>query len=176
MVRKVFVFFLLISSLFASQAPDFIGKVMNEVMEVHVQHKAMTPKLLRRSIKVAIDQFDSHRTYLLQEEVNAILDIDQAFLEQLLTDYKHKKFTTFKKIYQIFAKSILRARAARKEIIAYIPGEGHNLQEHSMVMIRGGRVKDLPGVRYHVIRGTLDTQGVKDRKQNRSKYGAKRPK
>ena len=62
------------------------------------------------------------------------------------------------------------------EITAYIPGEGHNLQEHSVVMIRGGRVKDLPGVRYHIIRGTLDTQGVKDRKQRRSKYGAKRPK
>ena len=62
------------------------------------------------------------------------------------------------------------------EVIGYIPGEGHNLQEHSVVMIRGGRVKDLPGVRYHIIRGTLDTQGVKDRKQRRSKYGAKRPK
>ena len=62
------------------------------------------------------------------------------------------------------------------EVSAYIPGEGHNLQEHSVVMIRGGRVKDLPGVRYHIIRGTLDTQGVQDRKQNRSKYGAKRPK
>ena len=62
------------------------------------------------------------------------------------------------------------------EVIGYIPGEGHNLQEHSVVMIRGGRVKDLPGVRYHNIRGTLDTQGVKDRRQRRSKYGAKRPK
>src|SRR6201991_257962 len=62
------------------------------------------------------------------------------------------------------------------EVISYIPGEGHNLQEHSAVMIRGGRVKDLPGVRYHIIRGTLDTQGVKNRKQRRSKYGAKRPK
>ena len=62
------------------------------------------------------------------------------------------------------------------EVIGYIPGEGHNLQEHSVVMIRGGRVKDLPGVRYHIIRGSLDTQGVKDRKQSRSKYGAKRPK
>ena len=63
-----------------------------------------------------------------------------------------------------------------QEVSAYIPGEGHNLQEHSVVMIRGGRVKDLPGVRYHVIRGTLDTQGVADRRQRRSKYGAKRPK
>lgn len=62
------------------------------------------------------------------------------------------------------------------EVFGYIPGEGHNLQEHSVVMIRGGRVKDLPGVRYHIIRGTLDTQGVKDRKQSRSLYGAKRPK
>jgi len=62
------------------------------------------------------------------------------------------------------------------EVTAYIPGEGHNLQEHSIVLIRGGRVKDLPGVRYHVIRGTLDTAGVSDRRQSRSKYGAKRPK
>ena len=62
------------------------------------------------------------------------------------------------------------------EVSAYIPGEGHNLQEHSVVMIRGGRVKDLPGVRYHIIRGTLDTQGVANRRQARSKYGAKRPK
>ena len=62
------------------------------------------------------------------------------------------------------------------EVIGYIPGEGHNLQEHSVVLIRGGRVKDLPGVRYHIIRGTLDTQGVGDRRQRRSKYGAKRPK
>ena len=62
------------------------------------------------------------------------------------------------------------------EVTSYIPGEGHNLQEHSVVMIRGGRVKDLPGVRYHIIRGSLDTQGVKDRRQRRSKYGAKRPK
>jgi small subunit ribosomal protein S12 len=62
------------------------------------------------------------------------------------------------------------------EVISYIPGVGHNLQEHSVVLIRGGRVKDLPGVRYHIIRGTLDTQGVANRKQSRSKYGAKAPK
>ncbi len=63
-----------------------------------------------------------------------------------------------------------------QEVSAYIPGEGHNLQEHSVVLIRGGRVKDLPGVRYHILRGTLDTQGVSARKQRRSLYGAKRPK
>ena len=62
------------------------------------------------------------------------------------------------------------------EVVSYIPGEGHNLQEHSVVLIRGGRVKDLPGVRYHILRGVLDTQGVKDRKQRRSVYGTKRPK
>ena len=63
-----------------------------------------------------------------------------------------------------------------QEVTSYIPGEGHNLQEHSVVLIRGGRVKDLPGVRYHIIRGTLDTQGLEKRRQSRSKYGAKRPK
>jgi small subunit ribosomal protein S12 len=62
------------------------------------------------------------------------------------------------------------------EVTSYIPGEGHNLQEHSSVLIRGGRVKDLPGVRYHIVRGTLDSQGVNERRQSRSKYGAKRPK
>ena len=62
------------------------------------------------------------------------------------------------------------------EVIAYIPGEGHNLQEHSIVLVRGGRVKDLPGVKYHIVRGALDTAGVNDRRQSRSKYGAKRPK
>ena len=62
------------------------------------------------------------------------------------------------------------------EVTSYIPGVGHNLQEHSVVLIRGGRVKDLPGVRYHILRGVLDTQGVADRRQRRSKYGAKRPK
>ena len=74
-------------------------------------------------------------------------------------------------------RKIARVRLTNgMEVTAYIPGVGHNLQEHSIVMIRGGRVKDLPGVRYHIVRGSLDTQGVKDRKQSRSKYGAKRPK
>ncbi|HET6262267.1 MAG TPA: 30S ribosomal protein S12 [Chloroflexia bacterium] len=73
-------------------------------------------------------------------------------------------------------RKIARVRLSNgMEVTAYIPGEGHNLQEHSVVLIRGGRVKDLPGVRYHIIRGTLDSQGVKDRKRGRSKYGAKNP-
>ena len=74
-------------------------------------------------------------------------------------------------------RKIARVRLSNgTEVTAYIPGEGHNLQEHSVVLIRGGRVKDLPGVRYHILRGVLDTQGVKNRKQRRSHYGAKRPK
>ena len=74
-------------------------------------------------------------------------------------------------------RKVAKVRLTNKiEVIAYIPGEGHNLQEHSIVLIRGGRVKDLPGVRYHIVRGSLDTAGVKDRKQSRSKYGTKRAK
>ena len=74
-------------------------------------------------------------------------------------------------------RKIARVRLSNgKEVTVYIPGEGHNLQEHSIVMVRGGRVKDLPGVRYHIVRGVYDCQGVTDRKQSRSKYGAKRPK
>jgi len=74
-------------------------------------------------------------------------------------------------------RKVARVRLTNKiEVTAYIPGEGHNLQEHSIVLIRGGRVKDLPGVRYHIVRGTMDTSGVADRTQRRSKYGTKRPK
>ena len=86
-------------------------------------------------------------------------------------------YTTTPKKPNSAMRKVARVRLTNgNEVNAYIPGEGHNLQEHSVVMIRGGRVKDLPGVRYHVIRGTLDTQGVADRRQRRSKYGAKRPK
>ncbi|GAB4320506.1 MAG: 30S ribosomal protein S12 [Candidatus Zixiibacteriota bacterium] len=74
-------------------------------------------------------------------------------------------------------RKVARVRLTnRMDVTAYIPGEGHNLQEHSIVLIRGGRVKDLPGVRYHIVRGSLDTAGVADRRQSRSKYGTKRPK
>jgi len=74
-------------------------------------------------------------------------------------------------------RKVARVRLTNgQEVTAYIPGEGHNLQEHSIVLIRGGRVKDLPGIRYHILRGVLDTQGVANRKRSRSKYGAKRPK
>ena len=86
-------------------------------------------------------------------------------------------YTTTPKKPNSAMRKVARVRLSHgKEVNAYIPGEGHNLQEHSIVLIRGGRVKDLPGGRYHVIRGTLDTGGVDDRTQRRSKYGAKKPK
>ena len=86
-------------------------------------------------------------------------------------------YTTTPKKPNSALRKVARVRLTNGyEVTSYIPGEGHNLQEHSVVLIRGGRVKDLPGVRYHIIRGTLDTQGVKDRKQGRSLYGAKKAK
>src|SRR6185312_7612304 len=86
-------------------------------------------------------------------------------------------YTTTPKKPNSALRKVAKIRLTNKEeIIAYVPGEGHNLQEHSIVLVRGGRVKDLPGVRYHIVRGTLDTGGVENRKQSRSKYGTKRPK
>lgn len=86
-------------------------------------------------------------------------------------------YTTTPKKPNSALRKVCRVRLTNGfEVTSYIPGEGHNLQEHSVILIRGGRVKDLPGVRYHTLRGVLDTQGVKNRKQARSKYGAKRPK
>ena len=86
-------------------------------------------------------------------------------------------FTTTPKKPNSALRKVARIRLTNGfEVTGYIPGDGHNLQEHSVVLIRGGRVKDLPGVRYHIVRGALDTQGVKNRKQARSKYGAKKPK
>jgi len=86
-------------------------------------------------------------------------------------------YTTTPKKPNSALRKVARVRlTSGHEVTAYIPGEGHNLQEHSIVLVRGGRVKDLPGVRYHLLRGTLDTQGVADRKKSRSKYGTKRPK
>ena len=86
-------------------------------------------------------------------------------------------YTTTPKKPNSALRKVARVRLTNgMDVTSYIPGEGHNLQEHSVVLIRGGRVKDLPGVRYHIIRGTLDTTGVQNRKQSRSKYGAKRPK
>jgi len=86
-------------------------------------------------------------------------------------------YTTTPKKPNSALRKVARVRLTNQmEVTSYIPGEGHNLQEHSVVLIRGGRVKDLPGVRYHIVRGTLDTAGVANRRQSRSKYGAKRPK
>jgi small subunit ribosomal protein S12 len=93
----------------------------------------------------------------------------EVFVQEFIQPHQKKPNSALRKVARIRLTNGF-------EVTSYIPGEGHNLQEHSVVLIRGGRVKDLPGVRYHVIRGTLDTQGVSDRRQRRSKYGAKRPK
>jgi small subunit ribosomal protein S12 len=85
-------------------------------------------------------------------------------------------YTTSPKKPNSALRKVARVRLSNRiEVLAYIPGEGHNLQEHSVVLVRGGRVKDLPGIRYHIVRGVLDTAGVEDRKQARSRYGTKRP-
>ncbi len=107
---------------------------------------------------------------------------DPKFNDKLVTRFVNnlmwegKKSGAFTIFYDALDK-VAKVRLTNKvEVIAYIPGEGHNLQEHSIVLIRGGRVKDLPGVRYHIVRGSLDTAGVKDRKKSRSKYGTKKDK
>jgi small subunit ribosomal protein S12 len=93
--------------------------------------------------------------------------------DRVYTTTPKKPNSALRKVAKV---KIMKGAVTDNLVIAYIPGEGHNLQQHSMVLMRGGRVPDLPGVRYHIVRGSLDTQGVKNRKQGRSKYGAKRPK
>ena len=98
-------------------------------------------------------------------------------INQLIRIERKAVYTTTPRKPNSALRKVARVRLTNGiEVTAYIPGEGHNLQEHSVVIIRGGRVKDLPGVRYHIVRGTLDTSGVADRRKSRSKYGAKRPK
>ena len=108
---------------------------------------------------------------ILSKFINYIMyDGDKTAAEKII-------YTTTPKKPNSALRKVARVRLSNgHEVTCYIPGEGHNLQEHSVVLIRGGRVKDLPGVRYHVLRGNLDTQGVTTRKQQRSKYGAKKPK
>ncbi len=122
-----------------------------------VEKKAKTPALLKS----------------LNTKKNVLNDNNSPQKRGVCTSVK----TTTPKKPNSALRKIARVRLTNgMEVTAYIPGIGHNLQEHSVVMVRGGRVRDLPGVRYHIIRGTLDTQGVADRRQARSKYGAKRPK
>ena len=114
---------------------------------------------------------------VLQHGVNTIKDITTDQPAPQKRGVCTKVTTTTPKKPNSALRKIARVRLSNGiEVTSYIPGEGHNLQEHSVVLIRGGRVKDLPGTRYHIIRGTLDTAGVANRKQARSKYGAKRPK
>ena len=123
------------------------------------------------------DKFTKSKSPALQKGFNALRNeaIDQSAPQR--RGVCTKVTTTTPKKPNSALRKIARVRLTNgMEATCYIPGIGHNLQEHSVVLIRGGRVRDLPGVRYHIIRGTLDTQGVANRKQSRSKYGAKRPK
>ena len=129
-----------------------------------------------------VKQGRSEKTYkskapVLQKGFNTIKNVPTDLSAPQKRGVCTKVSTTSPKKPNSALRKIARVRLTNgMEVTTYIPGVGHNLQEHSVVLIRGGRVRDLPGVRYHIIRGTLDTQGVANRKQSRSKYGAKRPK
>ncbi len=117
------------------------------------------------------------KTPALKFGFNPLKNRPKKFLASFKRGVCLKVFTVTPKKPNSALRKVARVRLTNsQEVTAYIPGEGHNLQEHSIVMIRGGRVKDLPGVRYHIVRGILDTTGVENRKQERSKYGVKRPK
>ena len=123
------------------------------------------------------DKFSKSKTPALQRGFNALKNAPSDQSAPQRRGVCTKVTTTTPKKPNSALRKIARVRLTNgMEATCYIPGIGHNLQEHSVVLIRGGRVRDLPGVRYHIIRGTLDTQGVANRKQGRSKYGAKRPK
>lgn len=118
-----------------------------------------------------------HKTPALTFAFNVIKNKPKEYYSPFKRGVCLKVFTTTPKKPNSALRKVARVRLTNgMEVTAYIPGEGHNLQEHSVVVLRGGRVKDLPGVRYHIVRGRLDTGGVENRKQQRSKYGAKRPK
>lgn len=117
------------------------------------------------------------KTVALQRGFNVLRNRPTTYPSPFKRGVCVKVFTQTPKKPNSALRKVARVKLSNgMEVTAYIPGEGHNLQEHSVVMIRGGRVKDLPGVRYHIVRGVLDTQGVANRKQERSKYGAKKPK
>jgi small subunit ribosomal protein S12 len=119
----------------------------------------------------------SSKTPALKFSFNPLKNRPKKFLSSFKRGVCLKVFTVTPKKPNSALRKVARVRLTNAmEVTAYIPGEGHNLQEHSIVMIRGGRVKDLPGVRYHIVRGILDTTGVENRKQERSKYGVKKPK
>lgn len=117
------------------------------------------------------------KTVALQRGFNVLKNRPSYYSSPLKRGVCVKVFTQTPKKPNSALRKVARVKLSNgMEVTAYIPGEGHNLQEHSIVLIRGGRVKDLPGVRYHIVRGVLDTAGVEGRKQERSKYGAKKPK
>ena len=129
--------------------------------------------MIRRSKKIK----KRHKTPALTYGFNVLKNRPKFYPSPFKRGICVKVFTVTPKKPNSALRKVARVKLTNgMEVTAYIPGEGHNLQEHSVVLIRAGRVKDLPGVRYHIIRGTLDTSGVEDRKKGRSKYGAKKPK
>lgn len=131
-------------------------------------------QLIRKGRKI---QKSKPKTPALTFGFNTIKDMPKRYFSPFKRGVCLKVFTTTPKKPNSALRKVARVRLTNgMEVTAYIPGEGHNLQEHSVVLIRGGRVKDLPGVRYHVVRGVLDTGGVEGRKQERSKYGTKKEK
>src|SRR5574344_1679435 len=140
----------------------------------------------RKGIMTTINQLvRKKRSKKVRKGKSPVLNVGFNSMERKTTDTNHPQMrgvctrvgTKTPKKPNSALRKYARVRLSNgREVDTYIPGEGHNLQEHSVVLVRGGRVKDLIGVRYHIIRGTLDTQGVNDRKQSRSKYGTKRPK
>ena len=130
--------------------------------------KGRTPKSKKSGAPALLFHLN-HRTSKLTKAAGRGSPQKRGVCTQVRTQTPKKPNSALRKVAKVRLTTGIEASC-------YIPGEGHNLQEHSVVLIRGGRVKDLPGVRYHILRGVLDTQGVKNRKQRRSKYGAKRPK
>ena len=131
--------------------------------------KGRNPKAKKATAPALLFSFNSHTNRLHKVEGKSGSPQKRGVCTQVRTQTPKKPNSALRKVARVRLTNGI-------EVTAYIPGEGHSLQEHSVVLVRGGRVKDLPGVRYHVIRGTLDSVGVADRKQGRSKYGAKRPK
>jgi len=131
--------------------------------------KGRTPKAKKSGAPALLFSFNAHTGVLRKETGKSGAPQKRGVCTQVRTQTPKKPNSALRKVARVRLTNGM-------EVTTYIPGEGHNLQEHSMVLIRGGRVKDLPGVRYHVVRGTLDTTGVNGRRQRRSKYGAKRPK
>lgn len=148
-------------------------KIFSRLFFIFWQKPLPLPSQIKRSIMPTIQQLVRKGREIIKAKSKSRALDSCPFRRGVCT----RVYTTTPKKPNSALRKVAKVRLTNKvEVIAYIPGEGHNLQEHSIVLVRGGRVKDLPGVRYHIVRGSLDTAGVKDRKKSRSKYGTKRDK